>query len=146
MDSVRNAINGAQDFMNLASYDPWERICCGGQESFVTRYLELFNAFLSRKKGESYSALRHANKRERKMLAAEGGDVSTVSCSESPSSSVVGSSVAATPEKGHLYSSVGSLLGRKKNTGSGSKRAADSSKVSAKRATRKSSDAATKKQ
>ena len=146
MDSVRNAINGAQDFMNLASYDPWERICCGGQESFVTRYLELFNAFLSRKKGESYSNLRHANKRGRKMLAGEGGDVSTVSCSESPSSSVVGSSVAATPEKGHLYSSVGSLLGRKKNTGSGSKRAVDSSKVSAKRATRKSSDAATKKQ
>ena len=83
--------------MNLASYDPWERICCGGQESFFTRYLELFNAFLSCKKEESYSALRHANKRERKMLAAEGGDVSTVSCSESPSSSVVGSFVAATP-------------------------------------------------
>ena len=72
MVSVRNAINGAQDFMNLASFDPWGRIGCGGQESFVARYLELFNAFLSRKKGESHSALRHANKRERKMLAAEG--------------------------------------------------------------------------
>ena len=141
MDRVRNAIHGAQDFMNLASYDPWGRICCGGQESFVARYLELFNAFLSRKKGESYSALRHANKRERKMLAAEGGDVSTVSCSGSSSSSVI-----TTPEKGHLYGSVGSLLGRKKNTGSGPKRATGSSEVPAKRATRKSSDVATKKQ
>ena len=102
MDSVRNAIDGARDFMNLASYDPWERICCGGQESFVARYLELFDAFLSRKKGESHSALRRANKRERKMLAVEGGEVSTVSCSESPSSSVVGSAVAATPEKAPL--------------------------------------------
>ena len=80
------------------------------------------------------------------MLAADGGDVSTVSCSESPSSSVVGSSVVTTPEKGHLYSSVGSLLGRKKNTEAESKRAASSSKLPAKRATRKSSDAATKKQ
>ena len=80
------------------------------------------------------------------MLAAEGREVSTVSCSESPSSSVVGSSVATTPEKAHFDSSVGSLFGRKKNTGAESKRAAGSSKVPAKRATRKSSDAATKKQ
>ena len=143
MDSVQDAINGSQDFMNLASYDPWGRICCGGQESFVARYLELFDAFLSRKKGESHSALRRANKRERKMLAAEGGEVSTVSCSESPSSSVVGSSVTATPEKAHFYSSVGSLLGRKKNTGAESKRTAGSSKAPAKKTTRKSSDDAT---
>ena len=68
IDIVRNAINGAQDFMDLASYDPWGRICCGGQELFVPRYLELFDAFLSGKKGESHSALRRANKREQKML------------------------------------------------------------------------------
>ena len=60
MDSVRSSINGARDFMNLASYDPWGRICCGGQESFVALYLELFDAFLSRKKGESHTALRRA--------------------------------------------------------------------------------------
>ena len=141
MESVRNAINGAKDFMNLASYDPWGRICCGGQESFVTRYLELFNAFLSHKKGESYSALRRANKRDRKMLAAEGGDVSTVSCSGSSSSSAV-----TTPEKGRLYGSVGSLLGRKKSTEAGPKPATGSSEVSTKRATRKGSDVTTKKQ
>ena len=80
------------------------------------------------------------------MLAAEGDEVSTVSSSGSPSSSVVGSSVATTPEKAHLYSSDGSLLGRKKNTGAESKRTAGSSKVPAKKTTRQSSNAATKKQ
>ena len=38
VDSVRGAINGAREFMDLSSYDPWERICSGGQGDFVTRY------------------------------------------------------------------------------------------------------------
>ena len=146
MDSVRGAIDGAQEFMSLSAYDPWGRICSGGQESFAARYLELFDAFLSHKKGESYTALRGANRRERKLQSAEGGGVSGVSCSESPSSSNVGSSVTVTPEKTHVYSSVGSLLSRKKKSGAEAKQTGGSSKVPSKKSARNISDAASKKQ
>ena len=130
--------------MGLSSYDPWERIASGGQGAFVTRYLELFDSFLTRKKGESYDALRSANKRERKLQFAEGEEASTVTCSESPSSSVVGSSTPVSPGKARVYSV--SLLSRKKKTAVETGQTASSSKVPSRKPSRKATSAKSKKQ
>ena len=37
--------------MTAADFDPWAGICGDGQAAFVDRYLELFDARMSRKKG-----------------------------------------------------------------------------------------------
>ena len=96
MDRVRDAISGSRAFMASSTFDFCERICSDGQGVSVEQYMGLlFNDYLSRQRGESYDRLRDSNRRERKARFT-GGDSSTVTCSESPSSSVVGSSATGT--------------------------------------------------
>ena len=93
MDRVRDAVSSARIFMSLSSFNPWERICGDGQGVFVSRYMKQFNDYVALQKGDSYERLRSANKRDRKLQSA-GGDCSTLSCSGSASSSVVGTPVS----------------------------------------------------
>ena len=44
MQEVRDSINAAQTFMSQVDFDPWTRICSGGQAAFVENHTDLFNA------------------------------------------------------------------------------------------------------
>ena len=90
----------------------------------MSRYTSLFEAYVAQKKDESYHRLRVANIHGSRAQSAGHSDLTTVTYSESGESSVAGAVVAAQgdsgtssgcPSKGQKYSSLGSLLGRKRS-------------------------------
>ena len=118
MESVRDAISGARNFMISSSgFDPWARVCTGDRSAFILRYSELFRAHLDRKKEASYQRFRTANQRVRSdgtgdsraaassggrpgregSVVSRGGKASTKRPSQQSSGA---SSVASTPSKG----------------------------------------------
>ena len=130
MECIRDAIVNSYSFMSCAEFDAWSRICSGGQNGFVNRYTSLFEEYVAQKRDETYYRLRVANKHNSRAQSSVHSDSATVTCSESGESSVVGAAVVAQggsgtssgrPSKGQKYSSLGSLLGRKRS----SKEAAD---------------------
>ena len=110
--------------MSHAEFDPWEKICSGGQSGFASRYTSFFDAYLTQKKDEAYYRLRAANQRDSRSRSAGHSDATVTTCSESGESSVVsanavthGGSVTSSgrPSKVKKHSSLASLLGRKRD-------------------------------
>ena len=123
MESIRDAIVNSRAFMSRVDFDPWERICSGGHGGFVNRYTALFKAYLAQKEDEAYYRLRVANRRGNQGQSSSHSDSVTVSCSESGESSVASASAviqggsgtsSGRPSKTKKYSSLASLLGRKR--------------------------------
>ena len=124
MECVRDAIVNSHAFMSQAEFDPWERICSGGQGGFVSRYTSLFDAYVAQKTDETYCRLRVANQRGSRSQSAGHSDSTVVTCSESGESSVASANVvthdcrggsSGRPGKEKKYSSLASLLGRKRD-------------------------------
>ena len=111
--------------MSCSEFDPWGRICSGGQSGFVSRYTSLFKAYVAQKKDETYHRLRVANRPGGRVQSTGRSDSATVTHSESGESSVAGAVIAGQgdsgtssgrPSKGQKYSSLGSLFGRKRSS------------------------------
>ena len=124
MECVRDAIVGSHAFMSHAEFDPWERICSGGQSGFVSRYTSLFDAYLTQKTDETYYRLHVANQRGSRSRSAGYSDLTVMTCSESGESSVASANAvtqggngtsSGRPSKVKKYSSLASLLGRKRD-------------------------------
>ena len=123
MECVRDAIFDSHAFMPHSEFDPWERICSGGQSGFVSRYISLFDAYLTQKTDEKYCRLRVANQRGSRSRSAGHSDSTVMTCSESGESSVASANAvtqggsgtsSGSPSKVKKYSSLASLLGRKR--------------------------------
>ena len=123
MECIRDAIVNSDAFMSHAEFDPWERICSGGQSGFVSRYTSLFDAYLTQKADETYYRLRVANQRGSRSRSVGHSDSTVMTCSESGDSSVASASAVARggsgtssgrPSKVKNYSSLASLLVRKR--------------------------------
>ena len=124
MECVRDAIVGSHAFMSHAEFDPWERICSGGQSGFVSRYTSLFDAYSTQKTDETYYRLRVANQRGSRSRSAGHSDSTVMTCSESGESSNASANAvtqggsgtsSGRPSKVKKYSSLASLLGRKRD-------------------------------
>ena len=59
MECIRDAIVNSYSFMSCSEFDPWGRICSGGQSGFVSRYTSLFEAYVAQKKDETSLYSRH---------------------------------------------------------------------------------------
>ena len=125
MKCIGDATVNSYSFMSCAEFDPWSRICSGGQNGFVSRYTSLFGKYVAQKRDESYYLLRVANRHGSRAQSSIHSDSATATYSESGESSVAGAVVAAKgdsgtssgrPSKGQKYGSLGSLLGRKRSS------------------------------
>ena len=65
MECIRDAIVDSYSFMSCIEFDPWSRICSGGQSGFVSGYTSLFDAHIAQKKDESYYRFRASNRHGR---------------------------------------------------------------------------------
>ena len=124
MECIRDAIVNSYFFMSCSEFDPWGRICSGGQSGFVSRFTSLFKAYVAQKKDETYHRLRVANRPGGRGQSTGHSDSATVTHSESGESSVAGAVIAGQgdsgtssgrPSKGQKYSGLGSLLGLKRS-------------------------------
>ena len=124
MECIRDAIVNSHAFMSHAEFDPWERICSGGQSGFVSRYTSLFDVCLTQKLDETYYRLRVANQRGSRSRSTDHSDSTVMTCSESGEPSVASANAVAQggsgtssgrPSKVKKYSSLASLLVRKRD-------------------------------
>ena len=119
MECIRDAIVNSYSFMSCAEFDPWSRICSGGQNGFVSRYTSLFEKYVAQKRDESKYRLRVANRHGSRAQSSVHSDSATTTYSESSESSVAcwcSCRSSGRPSKGQKYSSLGSLLGRKRSS------------------------------
>ena len=142
MHEVRDSINAAQTFMSQMDSDPWTGICSGGQAAFVERYTDLFNARVNRKRGGASHQVSTFGESSRGgqldgnngFSAAVLSDSSTSAVSAPPVSNSSGAN-SFRRSKAPIHSSLGSLLGRKKDVstsgGQGEKKTKKESKKSA---------------